>query len=1106
MGKNKNDKTKTQMGATELQTAPPTGVALTRSGNTMHASWNIATPNNTVTKVWWYLNGNLVRYAELDPSATSDTLPFDPNQRIYNIRVGVAEWEATASETVNQSYKNKKGGTTTVVTTWYAIYSQSETAYAQFDFARPAKPSVSFALDTSVANKGTFSYSAAAPDDGAQMFTKLIWQTVVKNNWNSSNPPGSWASGSESRSNEGSQTFIETSGLTNPNSSFTRWFRVKAVGPGGESDWTPLSHTYAMPKEADSVKGKASVRKGNAGYVVSAAWNVPNSFEFPCDTVTVNYAAAEPTTSATVENNKKIVSWTYPGTSSPSWTAVNTLSDTNGMQSYCFTVPSMLSDDEVMWLRIDSKHDNNVTNGIPVRVEGAASKLAAPSLTEVSVSTGTRRATVKITHGTSVENTFCAVLYRSADADPIIVGIIPYGSTQGTFVFPEFEGDSPSIGLQEYLADYSPVTWPSSSDVTIPTIENVKMQSDIVWIEGAIPIPPSNVELTALNTEAINVKWDWTWTAASNAELSWADHDDAWKSTDEPSTYELGDLYDGDWNIAGLGVGTWYVRVRLGRLLTSGNINWSLYSNMKAIKLASAPAIPSLVLSAGAVTLDDFVSCYWAYVSTDGTGQMQADICEATWDSTNSKWVYGTPFARAESAQHITFSPKDLGWQTGSTHNICVRVISQSGETSEGWSTPVAVQIVEPISCSITDISLEEMTFEEEGYTLTADMAIVDGKTYYDENGDPIENPTIDHIDEYYEPITRTVLGLTEMPLEVTVSGAGYGSTTSVIIERSKDFHMRRPDDTELDGYEGEVVFSRTYNNDGQFSIETDELTGYLDDRASYRIIAIAKDSFGQTAETSVEFEVHWEHQAIVPTATVTIDAEHEVAVLTPTLPDGAVLGEGDVCDIYRLSIDPPQLIYSGAEFGEKYVDMYTALGWHSGYRFVYRTVNGDYTTESGKIAWYNTTEHDNNVLDGEYTIVNFKGNRLSLPYNITIDHKWKKDFTETKYLGGHVQGDWNPAVSRNANIGSAVLDGENFDLDTVEAVRALAVHPGVCHIRTPEGSSFACNIDVSEKRDTGSGKQIAGVTLDITRVDSPGLECITYAEWQAMLEEGEES
>jgi translation initiation factor IF-2 len=115
------------------------------------------------------------------------------------------------------------------------------------------------------------------------------------------------------------------------------------------------------------------------------------------------------------------------------------------------------------------------------------------------------------------------------------------------------------------------------------------------------------------------------------------------------------------------------------------------------------------------------------------------------------------------------------------------------------------------------------------------------------------------------------------------------------------------------------------------------------------------------------------------------------------------------------------------------------------------------------------------------------------LEFNTDLSHSWSKDFKETKYLGGSVQGDWNPAVSRTGTL-KAVVTAD--DTDTIEAMRRLATYAGICHVRTKDGSSYAADVQVSESYAQDSAHKIVTFNLSITRVDSDGYDGMTYAEW----------
>lgn len=400
-------------------------------------------------------------------------------------------------------------------------------------------------------------------------------------------------------------------------------------------------------------------------------------------------------------------------------------------------------------------------------------------------------------------------------------------------------------------------------------------------------------------------------------------------------------------------------------------------------------------------------------------------------------------------------------------------------------------------------------------------------------------------------PQAKDVLSLVEMPLSVVVTGAGAGGTTVVAIERTKAYYLERPDENKFTGFEGETIVAKTQTGESAISISAEELIGTLDDGAEYEIIATVKDGLGQSDETRLRFEVHWSHQALEPSATVVIDEENLIAKITPIAdeevlfyyalttdtsiiesktyytrsgtgteqdpyvytavqsPSAASLSSyyeklsyGDVADIYRLSIDKPELIVRGAQFGTTYVDPYPALGDMGGHRIVLRTANGDYITQDNQLAMVDSPELGVNPIENEeqWSVIDFEGKQIRFYWNVDYSNSWKKSFQETQYLGGSVQGDWNLSVSRTGTINTQAITV--LDQDMLQAVRRLAEYSGICHVRTPDGSSFAADVQVSEDRNHTDQEMKVNYSLSITRVNAQGFDGMTLAQWEDETQE----
>ena len=76
-----------------------------------------------------------------------------------------------------------------------------------------------------------------------------------------------------------------------------------------------------------------------------------------------------------------------------------------------------------------------------------------------------------------------------------------------------------------------------------------------------------------------------------------------------------------------------------------------------------------------------------------------------------------------------------------------------------------------------------------------------------------------------------------------------------------------------------------------EITITNEDVYGSLDDGAKYRLVAIVSDGLGQSDIASENFEVHWAHQAIIPTATIEVDEDNLCTMITPVAPAGTLTG-----------------------------------------------------------------------------------------------------------------------------------------------------------------------------------------------------------------------
>ena len=799
-----------------------------------------------------------------------------------------------------------------------------------------------------------------------------------------------------------------------------------------ENTFTSETGSFVVAEDSSQI----SKNKAENGYAVKVDYNSPISVQRPMDTVETEYKIAVPNAGVLCPDGN--------------WSTGSSALAVDNSGGSIFTIDDLVGEDECLFVRVNSVYDGKTTYGEPMAIDFG--KLATPTSLSATPDATTHKVTITAKNESDVPDSFLVVRYMTEDnPNGFDIGVSTTGPGNKTITGIQCPvwTSTPRFGVYA-VAPAGCYTTKSRGGGVTGYIMTPTMKSDLTSAGGTIPEAPASVSAVPTKVSGtVLVSWAWSWADADGAEISWADHDDAWESTDEPNTYDVTKLRTGSWNVSGLHTGIkWYFRVRLFQT-NEETRTYGAYSSTVVVDLASAPHVPVLTAPVGIITEDGQVDVSWVYSTTDGTGQAAAEIAEVTIVSNNK--VY-TPIAQTQTAQHITLSAAALGWQSGETHTIVCRVRSASGVDSDGWSNELDIAVAEPIECDITATSLETVSVPS-----------------YDQDG---------------EAFTRSALSLTEMPMTATVEGAGDYGTTTLTIVRDEAYYIERPDETDFNGYAGETIYTYTQQGEAQITVNLDDLIGHLDDGASYKLIATVQDGLGQTSTESINFEVHWEHQPAAPTATVTISNDL-TAILSPIAPTGAA--ETDVCDIYRLSIDKPVLVYEGATFGESYLDPRPTIGSHGGYRFVTRTVNGDYITAQNRVAWKDYT----GGINVPYNIIDFGDDRIELEYDIELDTSWEKNFKMTEYLGGSVQGDWTKAIKRSGTLGGDAIVTD--DIELIQAMRRLAEYPGICHIRTKDGSNYTADIQVQEKYTQGTAHKIANFTLKVTRVDSQEQDGIMY-------------
>ena len=787
--------------------------------------------------------------------------------------------------------------------------------------------------------------------------------------------------------------------------------------------------------------------------------------------------------------------------------------DTSDADYAVLMLDMLVGYDQCIWVRVAVKHDGRtIYSDYALAQKG---QLTPPTITNISnPDPVTFKETISVTNNSTVPNSFIALIYQDADSSEYsgkVLGIIPSGMNQANIQCPDFTGHTP-ITFGAYAVcgsindnDTVKKTETGIQDPIIVYSLYDDMTSDKVFNAGHVPLPPEDVEAVKLSDKkgTIQVTWKNQWLDATGAEISWANHDDAWYSTSGPSSYTVESIKEPKLNISDLETGQkWYIRVRMYRTLGDNSTIYGPPSNIVVADLSEQPSVPVLTITPGSIAVDKEIKASWTYVVEDDSEQSSAilaEVIEGQDDPVVLKQLTNESYCRFTPQSIIDDETIDLDWSPGTTHDLVIQVSSTGGKESP-WSDPVSVSVLEPIICSIQNTNLVR---------------------------------TIDNV-EQDAPTFRN------FPLTVEIGGGDDNDIEAILIRRYDDYPIVRPDDSDYVGYNGEIIcYKEADDYTNIISIEKSDLEEYgtqFDDGALYQIVASiqTKDPDGNDEQMAIipddnnakiipdpnggdgmfeYFTVNWETQAVIPNEdeehpwiTAEIQYDEEPTNLMWKTGIGIIhIGTSPVpndtahLDIYRLSAGKPQLIYKDATFNTDYVDPYPTIGERGGYRVVYITENGDYITNDGP-AWVDLDAY----LNTKFQLIDFDDKEIIFKFNVSFDNSWNKSFTMTHYLGGGIEGDWIEGVEHTHNIKGVTIDDLDIEAGTLDNIRDLAEYAGICHVRTIEGFNYTANINVSDSSNYNSLDHSHDISFNITEVANLELDGMTLEEWNK--EESEEA
>lgn len=566
---------------------------------------------------------------------------------------------------------------------------------------------------------------------------------------------------------------------------------------------------------------------------------------------------------------------------------------------------------------------------------------------------------------------------------------------------------------------------------------------------------------------------------STGTELTWSDAEDSWKSTDDPESYNftwsdglvtVGAIEYRDSasiTIKGLSESTkYYVRARR-YLETDDGTTYSEYSNTATCVTSETPE--TIVASCNQyVSEGETLPIYWTF---SGNGiQKEWQIVDSNGTilangegSAGSTKIDATRLASFAQNNSITFTVQA---STGSGFVVSEEHMVTIMNAPELEITPISPLLVQPYHfsarverpCDLIVIITargavgqypEGILRQTEGDTVHSDVYVPQWET-----------------DQETETLTATIT----IPAGLDFWDTGEYILSVVAVDRETGLHSEEKRETFTVAWTHQapsIVPTTTY-------IATTD-TVVVEDKAYY--------AYDSTAEVYVDVmpegdedpsAIGWYEQAITtPVALTPMDTidenglHHQAVQIALVPPAGAA--ETDVYDIYRMTGDGAQLI------GEGFPQTYTATDEYAPF--------GDDLTHQYRIA-IRTADGDISFADFEYDLpcdfmrFDWSAGSLELPYNISIGDKYKKDVDIRQHMDGSNDGYWNPNIERSASLNSDVI--RLTMQDEIDSARGLARHPGAVFVRTPDGSAYEADVQVSDMSTEG---QMTAIAIDATEI-----------------------
>lgn len=553
------------------------------------------------------------------------------------------------------------------------------------------------------------------------------------------------------------------------------------------------------------------------------------------------------------------------------------------------------------------------------------------------------------------------------------------------------------------------------------------------WSSSVTPKPVATKGIETIRAESeTSIYLDWNAvTGAESYDIEYATKKDAFDITSD--TTVVSSIKTTRYTLTGLDSGFEYF-LRIRAVNGQGESAWSA---IRSIVIGTKPAAPQTWAYTTTAIVGDEVILYWVHNSEDNSEQTAAQVELTIGGETTVKTVTTSTYAFGTS-----------GYTEGAKLRWRVRTKGILAEYGD-WSVQRVVDIYAPPSLA---------------------LMVTDG------NG----NDAI--------LVERLPLHIRAITGPVTQEPTGYH--ISVVADSAYETvdQIGRPKVVSA----GTTIYSKYFDISDELSTELSAGDIDLENNAAYTLTCVVSMDSGLTATESRAFTVAWEDNQYVPNAEITVDQEAITTSIMPYCND--LEGEpisGILLSVYRREFDGTFTELAKEIDNLKPVtvtDPHPALDY-ARYRIVaiteetgavsYYDLPGIPVQEKAIVIQWDETWSDFDVTEYPTGDRPWTGSMLKLPYNVDVSEENSPDVSLVKYIGrSHPVGYYGTHLGSSASWSCEI---PKDDVETIYALRRLAIWMGDVYVREPSGIGYWANITVSFSQK--HGEVTIPVSLNITRV-----------------------